>query len=271
MKHTRIIYGTAWKKDNTAELVYKAVNCGFRAIDTACQPRHYNEIGVGQALKRLYEEGTVKREDIFLQTKFTAPSGQDLNNIPYKVSDPLEAQVQTSFYRSCENLGTCYLDSYLLHSPLPIFEDTLRAWRVMETLVAEGKIIKLGISNCYDVTMLKRLWEHSTVKPSFLQNRFYRETGYDRNIRNFCNDHDIQYESFWTLTANGQIVNHPVVQSLAFLYKKTPEQIFFNFVSSLNITFLTGTSSLLHMKQDLEVFSFTMTEEELSQVNQLLQ
>jgi len=47
MKATALMYGTAWKKEKTAELVSLALKCGFRGIDTACQPKHYNEPGVG--------------------------------------------------------------------------------------------------------------------------------------------------------------------------------------------------------------------------------
>src|SRR3990167_6136754 len=75
----KIIYGTAWKKERTASLVVKAVKYGFRGIDTACQPKHYFEPGVGQALKELETVG-IARDQIFLQTKFTPITSQDPNN-----------------------------------------------------------------------------------------------------------------------------------------------------------------------------------------------
>lgn len=65
-KRPYIIYGTAWKKDDTADLVYKAVHAGFRFIDTACQPRHYNEPGVGKGWKTAADELGLKRSDFFL-------------------------------------------------------------------------------------------------------------------------------------------------------------------------------------------------------------
>jgi diketogulonate reductase-like aldo/keto reductase len=73
----KMIYGTAWKKDQTSEYVISAINAGFRAIDTACQPKHYNEPAVGNALNYLYQQKTITREEIFLQTKFTSLHGQD--------------------------------------------------------------------------------------------------------------------------------------------------------------------------------------------------
>ncbi|KAL3802276.1 hypothetical protein ACHAW5_008177 [Stephanodiscus triporus] len=72
-----ILYGTAWKKDDTADLIYKAVHAGFRFVDTACQPRHYNKAGVGHGWKTAAGKMGLKRKDFFLQTKFTAPDSQD--------------------------------------------------------------------------------------------------------------------------------------------------------------------------------------------------
>ena len=82
----QLLYGTAWKKQDTEKLVKLAIKTGFRGIDTACQPKHYFEPGVGAALAALYAEGIVTRSDIFLQTKFTPIGGQDPNNVPYDPS-----------------------------------------------------------------------------------------------------------------------------------------------------------------------------------------
>ena len=70
-----IIYGTAWKKDRTKELVVNAIKKGFRVIDTACQPKHYNEKLVGEAVQEVIGEGLVQRKELFLQTKFTSVRG----------------------------------------------------------------------------------------------------------------------------------------------------------------------------------------------------
>lgn len=90
MEMPRIMYGTAWKKSDTCRLVTLALNNGFKGIDTACQPKHYYELGVGDALVNF------NREDIFLQTKFTSINGQDPNNCPYDKNLPLQQQIITS-------------------------------------------------------------------------------------------------------------------------------------------------------------------------------
>src|SRR5207248_8138648 len=98
------IYGTAWKKDATAELVRAALGAGFRAIDTANQPRHYQEPLVGEALAALAAAG-VAREALFLQTKFTPINGQD-NRVPYDPQADPATQVRQSFESSLQHLKT---------------------------------------------------------------------------------------------------------------------------------------------------------------------
>ena len=200
------IYGTAWKKERTKDLVMMAINLGFRGIDTACQPKHYYEPGVGEALSELYEQGVISRSDIFLQTKFTSLTGQDPNNVPYNVDAPLATQVQESFAKSQQNLRTDYVDSLVLHGPMPRFADTMSIWRAMEDIYDRGGTRRLGISNTYDLAVLRRLYSEARVKPVVLQNRFYETSGYDEDIREFCREHSIAYQSFWTLTANPHIL-----------------------------------------------------------------
>lgn len=66
-----MIYGTAWKKERTADLVYLALKSGFRAIDTAAQPRHYQEKLVGDGIRRAIADGIVSREDLFVRKHST--------------------------------------------------------------------------------------------------------------------------------------------------------------------------------------------------------
>ena len=65
------IYGTAWKKDRTADLVHQALASGFRAVDTAAQPKHYREDLVGEGIRRAIRDGTVRREDLHVSADRT--------------------------------------------------------------------------------------------------------------------------------------------------------------------------------------------------------
>eukprot|EP01052_Picozoa_sp_SAG31_P034915 SAG31_NODE_4143_length_3535_cov_2.664726_3_plen_148_part_00 len=121
----RMIYGTAWKKERTRDLVIAAVRAGFRGIDTACQPKHYDERGVGQALQQLLARGEVRREELFIQTKYTQYRGQDPSNVPYDKDAPIGEQVDQSLAASLANLQLEVLDSWVLHSPLATHAETM--------------------------------------------------------------------------------------------------------------------------------------------------
>jgi len=269
VKMPRIIYGTAWKKDRTADLVVKAVQTGFRGIDTACQPKHYDEALVGEALMRLKNQG-IEREVLFLQTKFTPLSGQDPRQVPYDKNSPVELQVAQSFETSKKNLQTEYVDSLILHSPLAPHALLMKVWKAMEKIQNTGGARQLGISNCYDIEVIRSLYADADVKPAVIQNRFYPETGYDADLRRWCSQHGVIYQSFWTLTANPHILASPTVRTAARKYNKTEAQIFFRYLSQSGIVPLTGTTSEQHMKEDLDIFDFELSSEELKNVSLLL-
>lgn len=263
----KLIYGTAWKEDRTADLVALALDKGFRGIDTACQPKHYKEPLVGEGIQRAYEKG-LKREDLFIQTKFTSINGQDPDNIPYDPKKTLPEQILESFSVSKKNLKTNYLDSLVLHSPMETWEETFLAWEVMESLIEKGEVKQIGISNCYDLGLLTELYKRAKIKPALLQNRFYRETNYDKDLREFCAKNSIFYQCFWTLRANPHIVESKAVTDIAKEKGKTPAQVFFRCLNQLGIFPLIGTTSEKHMEQDLDVFSFDLSDEECERIQQ---
>src|ERR1700738_883946 len=114
----QILYGTAWKKSDTEHLVATAIREGFRGLDTACQPKHYEEAAVGAGIAAALADG-LTRDDLYLQTKFTPLSGQDPLRIPYSPSAPTPRQVAQSCEFSLHNLRTDRIDCLVLHSPLP--------------------------------------------------------------------------------------------------------------------------------------------------------
>jgi diketogulonate reductase-like aldo/keto reductase len=255
VRSPRILYGTAWKKDETESLVRTALLQGFRGIDTACQPKHYHEAGVGAALR-----GTLARTDLYLQTKFTPLSGQDPARIPYDPKASLAEQVRQSLAVSLRNLGTDYLDCLVLHSPLPSRRRTQEVWRTMESMVESREVRQLGISNCYRLEELEALFDSARYKPAVVQNRFYADTGYDREIRAFCRQHGMIYQCFWTLTANPQVLAHRTVRELATKHRRTPAQLLFRYLTQNDIVPLTGTRSEIHMREDLAIFDFELTQ-----------
>ena len=251
----RLLYGTAWKGERTAALVASALRAGFRGIDTAAQPKHYDEAGVGAGLATA---GLPAREALYLQTKFTPASGQAREHLPYTLTAPLAAQIEQSLAASRRNLRTTYLDALLLHSPLESRALTLLAWRTMEQLVASDAVRQLGISNCYALAEFDALYRAAEIKPAVLQNRFYGRTRHDRELRAYCRAHNVVYQSFWTLTANPDALGSSTLQILAQRHGRTPAQILFRYLTHIDVVPLTGTSSQEHMHDDLAIFEFEL-------------
>src|SRR5690606_23130399 len=108
----RLMYGTAWKEDRTEGLVATALSAGFRAVDTANQRKHYFEAGVGEALRAAFSEGKLRRDELFIQTKFTYMRGQD-HRLPYDPNAALAEQVEQSLSSSLEHLGVDVIDSFV--------------------------------------------------------------------------------------------------------------------------------------------------------------
>ena len=181
-----LIYGTAWKKDATHALVKQAILSGFRGIDTAAQPKHYQEHLVGQGIRDAMAEGSIDREEIYIQTKYASINGQDPMRVPYNPQASIAEQVKTSVESSLSNLTApssifnehAYVDCLVLHSPFPLRKQTEEAWRAMEAH-APHPVRTLGISNIYHLPALQALYEFARIKPVVVQNRFYRDTGYD--------------------------------------------------------------------------------------------
>ena len=271
VKMPRIIYGTAWKKDRTANLVEQAIRTGFRGIDTACQPKHYDEAGVGKGIGLCIEAGLLQREELYLQTKFTPLNGHDPLRVPYDAKASLSDQVTQSFRCSLQNLQTNYLDGLILHSPLADQRSLLDVWQAMEQLYKSGCVKQIGISNCYSLETLSFLYASAKIKPAVVQNRFYADTQYDYKLRDFCRQRAIIYQSFWTLTANPGVLANAILKLMAEKYRRSSAQVFFRYLSQIGIIPLTGTASEVHMREDLAIFDFELTNEECREIGELLQ
>ena len=263
MNTPSFIYGTAWKKEATTALVRTALTAGFKAIDTANQPRHYSEALVGDALAALAGEG-VARNSIFLQTKFTPFGGHD-HRIPYDPSTDLVTQVNQSFASSLRNLKTDRIDSYLLHGPYSypgLGREDWEVWAAIEAIHKAGKVGMIGISNV-NALQLSALIQKANVKPMAVQNRCFANRGWDRDVRRICRENGIMYQGFSLLTANPQVLQTPQVIAIARRVGAGTPQVIFRFAMQAGMVPLTGTTSLEHMKQDLKVYDFELTTDEV--------
>ncbi|MCW7553820.1 aldo/keto reductase [Endozoicomonas gorgoniicola] len=261
------IYGTAWKEQATKDLVLKALKSGFRAIDTANQRKHYFEAAVGDALTA----SGIDRSNLFLQSKFTFRPSQD-DRLPYKPDASVREQVEQSFASSLQHLGTDYLDALLLHGPLfgeGLCNDDLEAWSAMEAIYHSGRVKAIGVSN-FSASQLEDLNHHSATRPAWVQNRCFAITGWDRDVRQVCQRHGIGYQGFSLLTANPAVSQQPAFQAIVAKTGLTPAQVIFQSAKRMKILPLTGTSSPGHMLEDLACNRVTLTEDDVTIVENIL-
>jgi diketogulonate reductase-like aldo/keto reductase len=194
----------------------------------------------------------VTRSDLFLKTKFTYRPGQD-HRLPYDPAASLSVQVAQSMASSLEHLGTDYVDSYVLHGPSSGYgwtDTDAEVWEAMRKERDTGRTRLLGVSNV-SLQHLEQMMAIHSESPAFVQNRCYARFGWDREVRLFCGERKIVYQGFSLLTANAEVVHHPLVTRLAAMGNVTEAQIVFAFARAVGMLPLTGTSNAEHMKQDL--------------------
>lgn len=180
--------------------------------------------------------------------------------MPYDSSAPLEQQVHTSVASSLENfrpisslasVNDSYIDSLLIHSPYETVQETIAAYKLLEPYVPK-RIRFLGISNIYSLEHLQAVCDEVEVKPSFVQNRFYPGTNHDVELRRYCKENGIVYQSFWTLTGNPKLLASEPVQALSQNAGVSKEVALYSLAIQLGIAPLNGTTNPGRMKSDLE-------------------
>lgn len=213
-----LFYGTAWKGEDTAHLVYSAIKAGFRSIATAAQPKHYREDLVGDGIRRAIRENIVTRKELYIQTTFTPFHSQDPKNCPYDpqlgIAEQVEASIQNSRRHFAapltDNLG--YLDAVILHDLYPSAQDNVTVWMNLSTHIGLGSVRRLGLSNVdkSDLESIYALHDQHLEKcawPMVVQNRFHQGNDYDDEIRALCKGASTTYQTFG-VRANTEMLNH---------------------------------------------------------------
>jgi diketogulonate reductase-like aldo/keto reductase len=194
-------------------------------------------------------------------------NGQD-HRTPYDANASITTQVKQSFDSSLAHLHTDHLDSYVLHGPYyrgGLGPEDWEVWAALEALYQSGKTKMIGISNV-TAGQLALLCERAKHKPMVVQNRFYAAFGWDRAVRELCRSHHIIYQGFSLLTANREVFIDPNVRGIAEKHQTGVAQVVFRFAMQIGILPLTGTTNQQHMAEDLRCDQFTLTADELQQI-----
>lgn len=243
--------GTYALDHNTCVSSVKALLAnGGRLIDTAYM--YGNEEAVGEGVRQAVQEYGIPREDIFVITKI----------YPSQFSDP-EAAIEMAL----EKLNIGYIDMMLLHHP---GTNDVKAYQVMEKYVEAGKIHSLGLSNWY-VDELTKFLPQVTIMPSLVQNEihpYYQE----QDVVPFIQAYGIVVQCWYPLGGRGytaELLGDETIREIADAHGVSPAQVILRWDLQRGIVVIPGSGTPEHIKENLDLFSFALTDEEMAQINAL--
>lgn len=223
--------------------VYEAIKAGYRLIDTASA--YENEEAVGRAIRR----SGVPRNELFITTKLW-------------ITDTNYEGAKQGFQRSLDRLGLDYIDLYLIHQP---FHDYYGAWRAMEELYAEGKIRAIGVDN-FTQDRLADFIFFNKIKPAVNLiecNAFYQR----KEDLDYMNAENIQMQAWSPLAAgNAGLFEHPLLQRLGQKYNKSVPQIVLRWLTERGIVPLVKSVNPERMQENLDIFDFTLSQEDMDMI-----
>ena len=226
--------------------VTAALNSGVRLIDTA--HAYGNEAEIGEAIR----DSGIPREEIFVITKL----------YPDQFSDP-DAAIEEALAKL--NIG--YIDMMLLHHP---GDGDVEAYHAMENAVAEGKIHSIGLSNWY-VEELEEFLPQVTITPALVQNEihpYYQEN----DVIPYIQEQGIVVQGWYPLGGRGhteELLNDPVISEIAQAHGKSSAQIILRWNLQKGVVVIPGSSNPDHIQENTELFDFTLTDDEMAQINAL--
>ncbi|CAK9795127.1 Aldo-keto reductase family 1 member B10 [Anthophora plagiata] len=263
------------------QAVRDAVDAGYRHFD--CAFAYDNEKEIGKALRDKIAEGVVKREDLFITTKLWNTDHARENVVP-------------ACKRSVENFGLGYVDLYLIHWPIsytknakglwpvdekgnPLYgnEDYLDTWRGMEECVKLGLTKSIGLSN-FNSQQIDRILSAATIKPVMNQIECHPNLN-QKKLRDFCAKRDIAVTAYspfgsprrsWAKSTDPNVtIDAPEIVAIAKKYGKTSPQVVLRYLIDIGTIPIPKSSSKDRIKQNIDVFDFKLTPEEIASIDKL--
>jgi diketogulonate reductase-like aldo/keto reductase len=225
-------------------ILLDAIKQGYRHIDTASF--YGNEKNIGEAIQR----SRIPREDFFLVSKVW--------NNEQGYENTLRA-----CERSCRQLGTDYLDLYLIHWPQ---KDFISTWKAMEQLYREKKVRAIGVSN-FTIEHLEMLQQEARVYPMVNQVELHPLMSQPELVY-YCRKNKIQLIA-WSPLMRGKINDIPELIELSKKHQKSVSQIVLRWEVQLGVVSIPKTTSPVHMKQNLDVFDFELDQEDMTIISAL--
>lgn len=229
--------------DDLKRAVAEALKDGYRRFDTATI--YHNEEWLGEALA----QSDVKREDLFITSKVWN------SNTTYD-------ETIAAFHESLKKLQTDYLDLYLIHWPSEGYNEK---WRAMESLYNDGLIKSIGVSN-FEKPHLEKLMTTATIKPTVDQietHPYFQQ----KELHEYLKSLDIVHEAWGPLgQGKSNVLEDPVLTKIAEDHNKTVAQVILRWHLQRDIIVIPKSVHEERIAQNIDVFDFTLTEEEMSMI-----
>ncbi len=230
------------------EIVYMAIQTGYRLIDTAAA--YMNEEAVGKAIRHAIGDGLCTREELFITTKLWI---QDYPN------------AKEAFDTSLKKLGLDYVDLYLLHQPIG---DYYTAWRALEEIYRAGKAKAIGVCNFYP-ERITDLCLHSKIQPMVNQvecHPFFHQKQALETAKEF----GIVLEAWGPFAEGGHgIFTHPILTEIGKPYGKTPAQVALRFNIQRGVVVIPKSVHRERIEQNFDVWDFVLSEEDMQKIDAL--
>lgn len=241
--------GTASLNDEAiAPIIVTAIEAGYRHIDTAY--RYGNQRGVGKGVR----DSGLAREELFVTTKL---DGEFQGN----------ERAIAGFEECLRQLGMEYVDLLLIHWPLPQRNEYISTWKSFEKLAATGKVRSIGVSN-FKPAHLERLFAETTIRPVANQIQLSPRIARTDHVE-YDRAHDIVTVAWSPLGPGSDLLQEPLLATIAAKYGKTPAQIVLRWNIELGLATIPRSSNSARLAQNLDIFDFALTPEEIASITAL--
>ncbi|WP_068187631.1 aldo/keto reductase [Mycobacterium sp. UM_CSW] len=237
------------KPDETAAAVKRALDIGYRHIDTA--EMYGNEREVGQGIR----DAGLDRADVFVTSK--------LNNGFHKPDD-----ARRGFDKTLEALDSDYVDLFLIHWPLPTLYggDFVSTWKVLEEFAKDGRARSIGVSN-FQVEHLERLAAETETVPSVNQIEVHPYFT-NEQVRGYGRDHGIVTEA-WSPIAQGKVLGDPVINRIADARGKSPAQVVLRWHVQRGDIIFPKSVTPERIRENFELFDFELDGSDMDAITAL--
>jgi diketogulonate reductase-like aldo/keto reductase len=243
--------------DETRDAVRAALHAGYRHIDTAAA--YGNERQVGEAV----HASGLARSEVFLETKIW-------------ISDYGYDETLHGYEKSARKLGVDQIDLLILHQALPsAFELTLDAYRALETLLDNGKVRAIGVSN-FMVEHLTALLKQTSVVPAVNQIEYHPYFA-QREVQDFNTEHGIVTQAwspiggitFYRDGSQGSTLDDPVITGIATAHAKSPAQVMLRWGLQQGRSVIPKSTKPSRIAENIDVFDFKLTRDEIAAIDSL--